>query len=208
MVAIGQQRAAESSHMSLRCALLAQLNVEELSGYELTRRLAGSPGLFWQARSQQIYPELVRLEEQGLLTSRVVEQASRPDKRLYAITESGRGRLGEWVLSESPPSFAKDDFLMKVWSYGMVDPAAARRALSLHRTHHELRLARFEEAARAAQPGGAATLDARQFGEQLTIHAGLHVERSLLAWCALAEEWLREREAAMRPSATETERTA
>ncbi|MFN8506351.1 MAG: PadR family transcriptional regulator [Dehalococcoidia bacterium] len=193
--------------MSLRCALLAQLNVEELSGYELTRRLAGSPGLFWQARSQQIYPELVRLEEQGLLTSRVVEQASRPDKRLYAITEIGRDRLGEWVLSESPPSFSKDDFLMKVWSYGMVDPAAARRALSLHRTHHELRLARFEEAARA-QPGAAEDLDARQFGEQLTLHAGLHVERSLLAWCAMADEWLRDREAATRPSATETEQTA
>lgn len=194
--------------MSLRCALLSQLNEEELSGYELTRRFAGSPGLYWQARSQQVYPELVRLEEQGLLTSRVVEQTSRPDKRLYAITALGRDRLAEWILTDSPPSFAKDEFLMKVWGYGVVDPAAARRAVALHRTLHELRLARFQEAAAAHKAAEIAHLDPRAFGEQLTVQAGIALEQSMLAWCELADAWLHEREAPTPPSPEQDEQSA
>lgn len=207
MVANGSGR-GQNRRVSLRCALLAQLNVEELSGYELTRRFAGFPGLFWQARSQQVYPELARLEEQGLLTSRVVEQQSRPDKRLYSITDTGRKRLGDWILSDSPPSFAKDDFLMKVWSYGVVDPASARRQLAVHRTLHELRLARFEDAAREHAPAEVSHLDPREFGEQLTVQAGIHLERSLLAWCETADEWLRAREDATPPGASPEERSA
>jgi DNA-binding PadR family transcriptional regulator len=42
----------------------------------------------------QIYPELAKLEAQGMVTHHVVEQHdSRPDKKVYEITEAGREAL-------------------------------------------------------------------------------------------------------------------
>jgi len=95
-----------------------------------------------------------------------------------------------------------------VWSYGVVDPASARRQLAVHRTLHELRLARFEDAAREHAPAEVSHLDPREFGEQLTVQAGIHLERSLLAWCETADEWLRAREDATPPGASPEERSA
>jgi len=48
---------------------------------------------FWQARHSQIYPELARLEEKGLVTHQVVEQQDRPDKKVYSVTDSGLDAL-------------------------------------------------------------------------------------------------------------------
>src|SRR3712207_7997506 len=47
----------------------------------LSSRMRARVGFFWQARHSQIYPELARLEEGGLVTHHVVEQSDRPDKK-------------------------------------------------------------------------------------------------------------------------------
>ena len=43
----------------------------------------------WQARHSQSYPELARLEGEGLVGHRVVERQDRPDKKVYEITGTG-----------------------------------------------------------------------------------------------------------------------
>ncbi|MGE5594776.1 MAG: PadR family transcriptional regulator [Hyphomicrobiales bacterium] len=170
--------------MSLRFAILGLLSQQELSGYELTKHFGQSVGYFWHARSQQIYPELARLEQEGLVRSRLVAQTGRPDKRLYRVTEQGRAELQAWIVSPSPLTLVKDEFLVKVWGYGLVERAAAIQSLDEHCRMHEERLATYHAILRGSPPLGT------QVGAYLTLLAGIRVEQALVGWCAEARQLL------------------
>jgi PadR family transcriptional regulator, regulatory protein AphA len=176
--------------MSLKFAILGLLSHEELSGYELTRRFGHSVGYFWHARSQQIYPELAKLEADGLVSGRLVEQVGRPDKTLYAITDRGTEELAAWVTTPSPLTFGKDEFLVKVWSYGQAEPGAAMAALAEQRAKHEERLAGYRALKEGFSGLDVATVDSRYLGAFLTLDAGIAMEEAFVEWCKNAERVL------------------
>ena len=71
--------------------LLALLAAEPSYGYQLRARLQLALGpLAESLNAGQVYVTLGRLEKSGLLSSERVEQSERPDRRAYALTESGR----------------------------------------------------------------------------------------------------------------------
>ena len=71
--------------MSLRLALLGLIAEQPMSGYELSKRFAG-PAHVWSAKHSQIYPELARLLQAGLI--RHAESGPR-GRKTYQITEAG-----------------------------------------------------------------------------------------------------------------------
>ena len=65
-------------------------------GYELLNRLAVRSGGFLHTREGTLYPILYRLEDGGLVTSRMsAHVAKEPARKYYAITEAGRDALRE-----------------------------------------------------------------------------------------------------------------
>ena len=49
------------------------------------------------ATPQQLYRELERLAEQGLIQARVVHQERRPNKRMFSLTEAGRDAIRQFT---------------------------------------------------------------------------------------------------------------
>jgi DNA-binding PadR family transcriptional regulator len=111
--------------MSLKYAVLAALLEGEASGYELSKVFDVSLANFWPATPQQLYRELERLAQDGLIEARVVQQERRPDKRLFTVTETGRRELTEFA-AEPPrrPAALRDEFLIKIQAMDGVDPEA------------------------------------------------------------------------------------
>ena len=64
--------------MALRNAILATLAEGESSGYDLSKRFAVGVANFWTATRQQLYRELEKMETEGLIAARVVQQVRRP----------------------------------------------------------------------------------------------------------------------------------
>lgn len=179
--------------MSLRFAILGLLVTDELSGYELTQRFERSVGYFWRARSQQIYPELARLEDEGLVHGRTVEQVGRPHKRLFRLSKTGREELVSWATTPSPLTLVKDEFMVKVWCYGMLRPADAVAAIAGQRRQHEERLQSYraiEPVFEGAQPASIAN---ELLGAYLTLQGGIAMEEAFVAWCRRVEEILHQR---------------
>ncbi|WP_405057834.1 PadR family transcriptional regulator [Kribbella sp. NBC_01505] len=87
--------------MSLRYAILGTLSTEPNSGYDLARQFNLGLGWFWSASHSQIYPELRRLEEAGLIEGAVTTVGEKLEKRVYAITRTGLDELVAWV-SKAP----------------------------------------------------------------------------------------------------------
>src|SRR3712207_3840636 len=133
------------STTTLGYAILRLLSREELSGYYLSSRMRTRVGFFWEARHSQIYPELARLEERGLVTHRVVEQQDRPDKKVYKITDTGLDALKKWVTEPVTPRVTRDELVLKAYSLWLADPEDALALFREHERQHKERLLRYEE---------------------------------------------------------------
>lgn len=87
--------------MSLDYAILGFLNYQPMTGYDLKKAFDDSIRHFWYADQSQIYRTLNRLHEQGWVDREVMEQETRPDRKIFSITASGKEALKKWLLS--PP---------------------------------------------------------------------------------------------------------
>src|SRR3954463_2535734 len=85
--------------VSLRHALLGMLTVRPGTGYELAQRFDSSMSNAWYASHSQIYPELARLQEAGMVE--VVGEGARRS-RTYAVTDAGRREIRDWLVETAP----------------------------------------------------------------------------------------------------------
>ncbi len=83
--------------------LLSLLARGAKSGYQLATILKAPATLIWPARHSQIYPELSKLENAHYVTHDRVAQESRPDKKVFEITEDGLSALKTWAAGRSKP---------------------------------------------------------------------------------------------------------
>ena len=131
--------------MSLRLALLALLEAEPATAYELAARFDGSSARLWRAGQSQIYPELKRLEEEGLVVGVSESRGARAKKTKYSIREEGCRVLEEWaetaVVHGVPrfPEYLKSSYL----EWATFD--AARGHFEAQRSHHERLIAGWTE---------------------------------------------------------------
>jgi PadR family transcriptional regulator AphA len=72
----------------------------EGSGYELTKRVGRAIAHVWAPARSRLYALLPRLVADGYASVTTVKQETRPDKQVYAITETGRAALDGWLADE------------------------------------------------------------------------------------------------------------
>ncbi|MFK4221647.1 PadR family transcriptional regulator [Streptomyces sp. NPDC019890] len=167
----------------MRLALLALLAKEPAHGYELKQSLEQTFGAAYpQPNIGQIYVTLSRLEHNGLIQGQNVSQSSRPNKRVYEITEAGREAVVEWFAEPTDGPRVRDEFFMKL----VLAPAAGvtdRAALINKQRRHYLNLVRGLSRLAAAE-------DRDNRAAQLLIEgAALHLQADL-DWLERCQEEL------------------
>lgn len=173
----------------MRHAVLAALVSGEASGYDLAKAFRASVGNFWVATPQQLYRELERLDQDGLIAGRVVEQQRRPNKRVYSLTRAGLATLAQYTREPAPDTTIKDPLLVKVQAVDVGDTAAVVEALR-HRIETSRRKLRGYESLRdrlldgVPEPEYLATAPA--VGPYLTLLRGLRFERENIEWAQQA----------------------
>jgi DNA-binding PadR family transcriptional regulator len=128
--------------MSLRYAILGFLGTRPSTGYDLGRAFSLGAGAYWEASKSQIYPELQRLEREGL-TEGKVSPSDRLNRRVYRLTKSGKEELRRWVESdvEYPPR--RDPERIQLLFLDESDRETIRHHLERHRAQYERVLAAF-----------------------------------------------------------------
>src|SRR3954468_8029837 len=79
--------------------ILGMLAARPRSGYEIKQLVDVSTRFFWAASYGQIYPELKRLEEAGLVTGEGAPTGGR-QRRPDSLTPAGEDALREWLVSD------------------------------------------------------------------------------------------------------------
>lgn len=98
-----------------RYVILGFLAHQPLSGYDIKKQMEMSISNFYDLSYGQIYPELAKLEKEGLVTGTVETSETRPDRKLYTITAEGRRILKEWLSAAVEEEKVRYDILLKLY---------------------------------------------------------------------------------------------
>jgi PadR family transcriptional regulator, regulator of vanillate utilization len=131
--------------MSLRHALLAVLTSEPMTGYDLVKYFDGSVAFIWNAPHSQIYPELRRMENDGLLHSEIVPRGERAKKRLYGLTEGGYHELHRWSMDVLAYPPVRDPYRLRAAFFEWGSYESARRQLREHINHYTEQLTQWRQ---------------------------------------------------------------
>ena len=100
----------------LKYVILGLLEQGEKSGYDIKNCFNEEIGEFWSAKHSQIYPELRKLTEEGLITYRNTIIGEKLEKKIYSITDKGRKDLNNWLEKTTElPNAEKDEFILKLF---------------------------------------------------------------------------------------------
>ena len=103
-----------ANEKKIDCVILGLLSHEELTGYEIKKRMDTTLKYFWSASYGSIYPALTDLVNRGLATKRKNTENKR-NKLIYTITDNGRDYLKEWLTLPVEKDELRYETLLKLF---------------------------------------------------------------------------------------------
>ena len=154
---------------------------EARSGYEIKAAVDGSTRFFWAASYGQIYPELKRLSEAGLVEGIDAPRGERK-RTVYASTADGEAELVDWL--RQPPEVAemREEGLLKLFFADVLPPEEAVATLRAMRARRLELVARL----RGMEP---MTLEKDPFS-LMVLQGGIEFNEWFADWCERMEERL------------------
>jgi DNA-binding PadR family transcriptional regulator len=155
--------------------ILALIREGRTTGYEIKQLVDVSTRFFWPASYGQIYPELRRLEEAGLIEGEDQPTGGR-HRRSYRLTPAGEDALFDWLGSGEDPTYeVRDEGLLKTF-FSTDLPVEERVAiLRAVRRRHEAILAQLSENEKAHET--------MPQGMYMVLRAGKAVHEVYVRWC-------------------------
>lgn len=129
------------AELSLRHALLGALADRPRTGYALLKHFEQSLGYAWPASHGQIYPELARLRDDGL-----IEQTASGARgsRTYGVTASGLEEIRRWLRETEPDRRVRNDATLRTFFLWLLEPEEARDHLERERAYWQGILSELE----------------------------------------------------------------
>jgi DNA-binding PadR family transcriptional regulator len=170
--------------MSLRHGLLGLLAEGPASGYDLARRFSEALGAVWPARHPQIYTELSRLEEAGLIE---VESHGPRRRKAYRITDAGLAEVRRWLTEVDVDHTFRMETLLRAYFFWLMEPDDLKAHLA-----DEERF--FRETAQVLRTY-AQTKDRGEWGTgrqtramRIALEAGIRINDALADWARWSRE--------------------
>ncbi len=116
-----------------------------LSGYDIKRLFDHMLSAMWAAAQSQIYKELRRMKELGWVDMEREEQESRPDRKIYSITDQGHTALRQWQAQPPEVFQLRDELLLKVLFGTFASPADLAQNVRTSIATHEMRLLAYRQ---------------------------------------------------------------
>jgi DNA-binding PadR family transcriptional regulator len=128
--------------VSLRIAALGLLAQEPGSGYDLLKHFEKSMANVWPATQSQLYGELNKLADGGLIE---VSDIGPRGRKEYRITDAGRAELRRWVTNPQDDPPFRSAGLLRVFLLSEVPPEQARKHVVAMAEHADAELERYAE---------------------------------------------------------------
>jgi DNA-binding PadR family transcriptional regulator len=161
--------------------ILGMIALGKRTGYDIKAFVDKTARYFWAASYGQIYPELKRLEDQGLVRGRPEPSGGRA-RTVYELTEAGTAALQRWLESDDEPAYElRDEGMLKLFFSDSL-PARRIEIIRAMRTREERALAHLRSIEPYASKGPA--------GPYLTLQMGIELTEWAIKWCEATERRL------------------
>jgi DNA-binding PadR family transcriptional regulator len=114
--------------------ILGMIREEPRSGYEIKAMVDGTTRFFWAASYGQIYPELKRLDAEGLVVGSDAPTGGRR-RTVYEITADGEEELKAWLRRPPETHEMREEGLLKLFFAAALEPEEAVEILRSMRAH-------------------------------------------------------------------------
>src|SRR3954463_7786476 len=112
------------------------------SGYDLLKTFEKSMANVWPGTQSQLYGELNKLADTGLIE---VSDIGPRGRKEYRITDAGRAELRRWVTNPQDDPPFRSAALLRVFLLGEVPPQKAREHVVAMARHAEAEVQRLEQ---------------------------------------------------------------
>jgi PadR family transcriptional regulator AphA len=144
--------------------VLGMIRLGRKTGYEIKQLVDVSARFFWTTSYGQIYPELKRLEENGLIHGEDAATNGRP-RRAYELTDAGEKALDGWLSSDEPLLFEmRDEGLLKLFFSDSMSPAERSRLIQAMKARHDEVVEKLSSIEDDAREKGGGPHDVLRFG--------------------------------------------
>jgi DNA-binding PadR family transcriptional regulator len=161
--------------------ILGTIALGRSTGYDIKAFIDRTARYFWAASYGQLYPELKRLEDQGLVRGRPEPSGGRA-RTVYELTDAGTTALRRWLESDNAPSYElRDEGMLKLF-FSDSSPERRIEIVRAIRTREERALAHLRSIELHASQG--------PVGPYLTLQMGIGLTEWTIEWCAATERQL------------------
>jgi PadR family transcriptional regulator, regulatory protein AphA len=161
--------------------ILGMLAMRPRSGYEIKGFVDRSTRFFWAASYGQIYPELRRLSEAGLIEGTDSPTGGR-QRTIYELTRAGWHELETWHSEPAEHFDYRDEAMLKLFFAGAVAPKRAAE-IARERAEQAAEVADTLRAVEAGVPGDdQASYSVLRFGIDFNQFIADWFERQALAF--------------------------
>lgn len=165
---------------ALRYALLGLLAGSPGTGYGLKKRFAIELADAWYAETSQIYPELARMVEDGLISE--ISRGARGSKT-YAITDAGLDELVRWLKETEPNRASRNESLMRLFFFFLLDDDESAELFRREIGYHRETLERYKS---WKKPIAKANVYHERFN-LIVLDWGIRYEEGFIEWLEWAE---------------------
>jgi PadR family transcriptional regulator, regulatory protein AphA len=116
--------------------VLGMLALGVRTGYDIKATVDRSTRFFWAASYSQIYPELRRLEREGLIVGEESPTGGRA-RRVYSLTLAGRDDLEAWLAGTETTVELRDESLLRLFFADAIPREYGLMLLEGRRLGHE-----------------------------------------------------------------------
>lgn len=162
--------------------ILGMISREPRSGYEIKALVDDTTRFFWAASYGQIYPELKKLSEVGLVEGVDAPRGERK-RTVYAITLAGTTALKDWLRRPPETVEMREEGLLKLFFSGVLPPEEAIETL---RAMREYRL-RIGARLREMEPAAQEKLERDDPFPLIVLQGGVEFNEWFADWCERME---------------------
>lgn len=159
--------------------IVGMLALGKRSGYDIKQMVDNSTRFFWAASYGQIYPELRKLEQQGLVRGRPEPSGERA-RTAYELTPAGEAALGNWLSSSDELlDELRDEAMLKLF-FSDAAPALRIEIVRAMRDRDQRKLDQLRMIEQKSMP----------VGPRLTLELGIELTQRAIDWCDAVERRL------------------
>lgn len=170
--------------MSLRHALMGLLAEQPASGWDLTRRFDDLLGTVWPAGHPQIYRELRKLQDDGLIE---MDSEGPRGRKAYRVTKSGVEEVRRWLTSVEVDHTLRLEPVLRSVFFWLMTPEELTAHLEKEAAFYHDLAEKYRELA-AAKDRGEYGDSPRTRSIRIAAEAGIRLHQALGDWAAWTQD--------------------